>query len=539
MWNLIGSGKLQWNNIFRHNGPMFPSEYKKHNIPIKFKDQEVILPLLAEEYATMFAKYINTPYNENSKFRKNFFIDFKKVLPNELSNSNIDDFDFTLINNHINKINEINKTKTKEEKQRGKEFREEMEKPYKYILIDNINQKVGNYKIEPPGIFLGRGNHPKIGRIKKRIFPKDITLNLDKDADIPKINLSGEHRWKEIIHDKTVVWLATWKDNILGKNKYIFTSMDSIFKSKSDEDKFNLARKLKKKINMIRNSYTLDLTNENDKKKQLATSLYFIDNLALRVGGKKDSKEEADTVGVTSLRVEHLTLIPPNIIKLDFLGKDSIRYCKKISVVKPIYDNLMLFTTEKNKKEQLFDLITPSTLNEYLEYFMQGLTAKVFRTYNASYAFQKELDKVNEDKIKKYHENDRINYLLSMFNQANATVAVICNHQKNVSSNSSEQINKINEKIKLLKKKKKKYQEKKKKDFVTKIESKIKLEKIKKENKSMMKNISLGTSKTNYIDPRIIFAFIKKYKIPPEKLFTKILLERFEWASNVDDNFRF
>ena len=60
MWNLIGSGKLQWNSIFRHNGPMFPSEYKKHDIPIKFKDQEVVLPLLAEEYATMFAKYINT-----------------------------------------------------------------------------------------------------------------------------------------------------------------------------------------------------------------------------------------------------------------------------------------------------------------------------------------------------------------------------------------------------------------------------------------------------------------------------------------------
>ena len=54
-----------------------------------------------------------------------------------------------------------------------------------------------------------------------------------------------------------------------------------------------------------------------------------------------------------------------------------------------------------------------------------------------------------------------------------------------------------------------------------------------------MKNVSLGTSKTNYIDPRIIFAFIKRYNIPEEKLFNKALLTRFEWARNVDMNYRF
>ena len=54
-----------------------------------------------------------------------------------------------------------------------------------------------------------------------------------------------------------------------------------------------------------------------------------------------------------------------------------------------------------------------------------------------------------------------------------------------------------------------------------------------------MKNVSLGTSKNNYIYPRIIFAFIKKFDIPPEKLFTKVLLKRFEWASNIDKDYRF
>ena len=54
-----------------------------------------------------------------------------------------------------------------------------------------------------------------------------------------------------------------------------------------------------------------------------------------------------------------------------------------------------------------------------------------------------------------------------------------------------------------------------------------------------MKNVSLGTSKMNYIDPRIIFAFINKFNIPPEKLFTSSLLTRFEWASSVDKDYRF
>ena len=66
-------------------------------------------------------------------------------------------------------------------------------------------------------------------------------------------------------------------------------------------------------------------------------------------------------------------------------------------------------------------------------------------------------------------------------------------------------------KIKDLKKKKKKYAEKKKKEMVDKINSKIKLNKLKRDQKINMKNVSLGTSKMNYIDPRIIFAFIKRF----------------------------
>ena len=545
MWILEGGAKPQW-QIFRHNGPLFPPEYIPHQKPIIFKGEEILLPPLAEEYASLYSKYITTEYIEKPKFNKNFFKDFKKVLPDNLKNSVIEDFDFSIIKEHIDRENEKKKEMSKEEKEAIKKRQDVQEEPYKYCVINGAQQKVGNYKIEPPGIFLGRGEHPKLGMIKRRIYPKDIILNLDKEAPIPKIQIKNmsedelrNQKWGDIIHDNSVIWLATWKDNITNKNKYIFTSMESIFKSKSDESKFDLAKKLKRKAAKIRETYIRQLDSDDNKVRQLATALYFIDNLALRVGGKKDKKEEADTVGVTSLRVEHISLLPPNIVKLDFLAKDSVRFCKKVSAIKPVFDNLITFTNNKSRKDQLFDLINPSMMNKYLDDFMKDLTAKVWRTYNASFVFQKELDKINEDKVKAIHESERINYLINMFNQANTTVALLCNHQKNVSNKLDEQVDKLVKKIKELQKKKKKYLEKKKRELADKINSKIKLAKLKRDNKMRMKNVSLGTSKMNYIDPRIIFAFIKKFDIPPEKLFTAVLLKRFDWASKVEKDYRF
>ena len=84
----------------------------------------------------------------------------------------------------------------------------------------------------------------------------------------------------------------------------------------------------------------------------MATALYIIDKLALRVGNEK-GKDAADTVGVSSLRVEHIKLLDNNKIKLDFLGKDSIRYVKKFTVSELIFQNLKLFTTNKNKKDDI------------------------------------------------------------------------------------------------------------------------------------------------------------------------------------------
>jgi len=536
--NLIlfgGGDKPNW-SVLCHNGPMFPPLYVPHNTPVIINNNEVILPSLAEEYATMYVKYLGTEWIESNLFKKNFWKDFKPTL-NNIADS-LESIDFSPIKKYTDMIKEKKILETKEEKEHRKAQQDIIDEPYKNCIIDGSQQKIGNFKIEPPGIFTGRGDHPKQGRIKKRINPEDVTINIDKECNIPKPNVSGN--WGNVIHDNKVVWLATWKENILGKNKYIFTSLDSFFKSKSDESKFDLAKELKKKAAKIRETYESQLEDPDPKIRQKATALYFIDHLALRVGGKKDTKDEADTVGVTSLRVEHITLLENNNIKLDFLGKDSVRYCKKVSVPDTIYNNLQEFSTNKSKKEDMFDLVNSSILNDYLNSFMKGLTAKVWRTYNASYTFQKEINKIPLSLAEMKDDNERLNILISLFNQANTSVALLCNHQKGVSKKLDEMVDKIDSAIKKLKQKKAKILKNKgNKEKLEKIENKIKLYKLKKETKIKMKNVSLSTSKNNYIDPRIIFAFAKRFNVSPDKLLTPQLVERFKWATSVDKDYKF
>lgn len=46
--------------------------------------------------------------------------------------------------------------------------------------MDNHRERIANFKIEPPGLFRGRGNHPKMGMLKRRIMPEDIIINCSK-----------------------------------------------------------------------------------------------------------------------------------------------------------------------------------------------------------------------------------------------------------------------------------------------------------------------------------------------------------------------
>jgi len=518
------SNKKRWSTLL-HNGPMFPDEYIPHKTPIIYKNESIILSQEAEEYATIYAKYIDTEYIKNKKFNKNFWNDWKKLLNNPKITS-LEDCNFSLIKKYILTEKEKKINISKDEKQKLLDGRKKQEEPFLYATIDGKKEKIGNFKLEPPGIFIGRGCHPLLGSIKPRILPSNITLNLSKDAPIP--NSIYGNKWESIIHNPFVDWLASYLDIISGKTKYIWLSASSSWKMENDQEKFDLARKLKRKIKEVRINYNQLLSDKLLKNRQLGSCIYFIDYLALRVGNEK-GEEEADTVGITSLRVEHITFMDDLHIKLDFLGKDSVRYVKVIKIDESIYNNLVEFTKNKNKYDNIFNEISTSDLNKYLQTVMDGLTAKVFRTYNASNLFNNELNNVHIKE--KMNEDEKFNYLLNVFNQANIKVAMLCNHQKNVQKNFKEQIDKIDQEINKIKEEKNKETSKKK---INKLNIKLKKLKAKKDLKLELKNISLGTSKINYIDPRITIGWIKKHDFPIEKIFSETLRDKFKWAFEID-----
>ena len=62
------------------------------------------------------------------------------------------------------------------------------------------------------------------------------------------------------------------------------------------------------------------------------------------------------------------------------------------------FKNLKLFCEGKAGKDDLFDRLNTATLNQHLRDLMDGLTAKVFRTYNASSTLQSQLKELTNRK---------------------------------------------------------------------------------------------------------------------------------------------
>merc|ERR1719160_699934 len=156
--------------------------------------------------------------------------------------------------------------------------------------------------------------------------------------------------------------------------KYVSFAATSGLKGQPDMLKYERARRLKRKVVTIRSSYFKLFESKKKEDRQKGVATYFIDRLALRVGGEKDTEEAADTVGCCSLRVEHLKCIDDLKIEFDFLGKDSIRYHNIVQVTEQVYKNIQEFQSNKQPAEQIFDKIGPSDINEYFKEFMDELS---------------------------------------------------------------------------------------------------------------------------------------------------------------------
>nr|XP_057944185.1 DNA topoisomerase I, mitochondrial isoform X2 [Doryrhamphus excisus] len=543
---------VKW-RFLEHKGPYFPPVYQTlpDDVHFYYNGKTVKLSLAAEEVAVFFGQMLDHEYTTKKVFRENFFKDWRQEMTDEerVLIRHLDKCDFGEIHAmHKAKVEE-RRNLSKEDKLVLKEANQKIVEEYGYCLLDHHRERIGNFKIEPPGLFRGRGEHPKQGMLKKRIQPEDVIINCSKESHIP-VPPAG-HRWKEVRHDNSVTWLASWTENIQGSIKYVMLNANSKLKGEKDWEKYEVARKLKTCVDSIRKQYLEDMRSREMRVRQRAVALYFIDKLALRAGNEKEEGETADTVGCCSLRVEHITLhkeLDGNscVVEFDFLGKDSIRYYNKVPVISKVFKNLQRFMENKDPGDELFDRLNTSLMNKHLSALMPGLTAKVFRTYNASITLQQQLQQLTND------SDNEAEKLLS-YNRANRAVAILCNHQRappktfeQSMANLQTKIDARKEQLALAKTELKQA----KKDSKAKDSSDSKLTKLVERKKAAVqrceeqllklevqatdreenKQIALGTSKLNYLDPRISVAWCKRMRIPIEKIYNKSQRDKFAWA---------
>lgn len=446
---------VKWTTL-EHNGVLFPPAYEPlpKNVKLIYDGTPVNLHIEAEEVASFFGSMLNSTHNvENPTFQKNFFTDFKEVLDRtggatdrsgkKVAIKEFAKLDFKPIFDYYYAKNEAKKARPAAEKKAEKAERDKAEAPYMFCKWDGRKEKVGNFRVEPPGLFRGRGEHPKTGKVKKRVMPEQITINIGKDAKVP--TPPEGHKWKAVQHDNKATWLAMWQENINGSYKYVMLGATSAVKGQSDFKKFEKSRELKKYIAKIRKEYTADLKAEAMADRQRATAVYLIDKFALRAGNEKDAENEAETVGCCSLKYEHVTLREPNTVIFDFLGKDSIRFYDEVTVDRQVFKNLRVFKkAPKREGDDIFDRLTTTQLNKHLSSYMPGLTAKVFRTYNASYTMSnllKDLKVSNATMAEK----------IKLYNDCNREVAILCNHKRTVGASHEAQMEKLGDRIKGLK----------------------------------------------------------------------------------------
>jgi len=549
---------MKWKTL-QHNGILFPPDFESKGIKIKIRGENVQLNLLQEEMVYQWAKKKDAPkpgatekYVEDPIFQKNFVSDFAKTFNEKFKNLEYSDVDFSQGYKLADKEKEEKELMTKEEKKslaiKRKEIREEMKAKYGKGVIDGKEVEIGNYMAEPPGIFMGRGEHPMRGRYKPRVTSKDVTLNLGKEANIP------EGEWGKIVHDRNSMWIASWMDILTQKRKYVWLADTAGIKQERDQAKYDKAIRLAKEIENIKAQIAKDMQSKEHKTKRIATACYLIYRTAMRVGDEKDP-DEADTVGATTLRKEHIKLTE-NSIEFDFLGKDSVRWQETIpaeGLDKQLHDNLKELIANKKNTQEIFHGITSRHVNAYYSTLVKGLTAKVFRTYLASSVVSKYLR--NHDNIKSESNMKKLFHA----KMANLNSAIMCNHKRTIPKNFEQSLQKKKDTLSNVEKSKpwlkseeslKKAESiaqktKKQKERVKKIKIQIRnrkakhaerIEKLQLQIKLTQKtrDHNLGTSLRNYIDPRIFKTWTDEVAAEWEKLYTSALQKKFLWVKSDD-----
>jgi len=430
-----------------HNGVLVPAKYVGVGLTVTVKGKEITLNDLQEEMAMAWAKKIGTPYVEDREFKKNFHADYSKVLGVKVKPG---DIDFSVIYKVVFDERQKRADMPREEKKalaaQRKIIREANKEKYGYAVFNGEKSEIGNYTVEPNSIFMGRGEHPMRGKWKEGPRHGNITLNMSPDAPRPEGN------WGKIIWDPESIWIARWKDKLSGKMKYVWPSDSSPIKQKKEIEKFNKAVELRKNLHEIKTHILENMEHQDLKRRKTATVCYLIDELKFRVGDEKE-EEEADTVGASTLRPEHICFNDDGTITFDFLGKDSVRHLLTAKLDEKVVKNLQQFA-ESNNESTLFDEVNSSVVSEFLDEVMKGITAKVFRTCHATETVGNKLSQLHVNKNAPEYQKKHVATM------ANLEAAITCNHKRTIPKTWAQSLQRQKDKLKEKKKKAKENQKK-------------------------------------------------------------------------------
>lgn len=415
-----------------HNGVLVYDPPEARGLVIQVRGEAVLLDAKQEEMAVAWAKKQGTDYVQDEVFVQNFMTDFSQALGFDEALS-VDEVDFGAVIEAVEAEKRAKKALSEEEKKAQREARkaerEALQEQYGYAIVNGQEVELANYAVEPSSIFMGRGRHPMRGRWKEGARQHDVTLNLSPDAPRPP----GD--WDEIVWKPDVLWVARWRDKLSGKLKYVWLGDSAPMKQEREEQKFDQVYELQAELDTVRGRIESDLSSPDEKQRMLATACYLIDHLCLRVGDEKEA-DEADTVGATTLRPEHVTVYPDGTAEFEFLGKDSVLWHKRISLPPKVLENLEELIGNARPpnsngnghptqdKPQIFPEISSRNVNTYLSSILEGLTAKVFRTHHATIAVQEHLHASGLTGQAPEYEKWKVASL------ANLEAAILCNHTK-------------------------------------------------------------------------------------------------------------
>lgn len=547
-----------------HNGVVFPQPFEGFPEDIKSKSDFLkTLTPLGQEMFFHYATKRDTDYVKDSVFNKNFWDDLKKQVGGNYKSSKFPES----FKKEIDIIFDWNTIRKEKKKEYNKAHKEEIQKQkdaikakYSVAIIDGKEQPLGIYAIEAGGIFMGRGKCPIRGCWKYQAEPEDIEINFVGPADqVPQA--PAGHHWKKVTNNTNSCIIGAYEINVgnkTKKHKDLLFAATSDLKTACDQKKFEKATKLVKNWKTVEDYIQKGLQSKDQMTRECAAIAWLMQNTAIRIGNERDEFESQEVVGASTLKIENMR-IDGTTMELTFVGKDSVPFHNVYDIPVEVANVLTGIIGNRSGKEEIFKAGS-GDVNAFLKGCFDFMTPKLFRTAWGT--------KLLMEELQKHPCNSKMTdaQKKAVYNNAALEVSKKLNHQRNVSKNYKEQIEKADTRIEEAKQKNKELKEKIK-EQIKKLQKDVeiakkcysgdklkeKLEKIKekkeklaarleksdnriekleldKDFKKNTKNIAIGTAKSAYSSPLAAFSWCKDNNIDIGFIYSKGLQKKYTWA---------